>query len=161
MTTLRWSFSWILQLLFHDLQDLHGANLDTDAACDALGNGVLLLLDHNLHGADLNTLAAGNAQLLVDHVNAGLCILGDGTVLTDLHALAALNADIGLCSIALGNDLDAAQIRIKFLIESVGTCTDALQACHALLILLNSELLHNRELSFYIYDDGNIIHSNF
>ena len=142
-------------LLFDDLQDLHGAGLDTDAAGDALGSSVLH--DHDLHGADLDTLATGDALLLVDHVHTGLGVLSDSLMLTDLHALAALNADVGLCSIALGNDADAAQIFVKLLIESGGTGFDALQASHALCALFNSELLHKRTLLYrYIYID--IIH---
>ena len=129
-------------LLLDDLQDLHGAGLDTDAAGDALGSGILGLQNHDLHGADLNTLAAGNAQLLVNHVDTGLGILSDGTLLTDLCTLAALNAGHGLGTAALGNDLDAAEIGIKFLVESGGTCIDALQASHAFGTLLNHELLH-------------------
>ena len=151
MTTQRWPSFLNRKLLFDDLQNLHGASLDTDAAGDALGNRILLLLNHDLHGADLNALAARNTQLLVDHVHAGLGVLSDRTLLTVLSALAALDADIGLCSVALGDDLDAAQIRVKFLIESVGTCTNALQTCHALLILLNSELLHIEKSPLYIY----------
>ena len=137
-----------MQLLFHDLQDFHGASLDTDATSDALGGSALLCHNHNLHGADLNALAALDAQLLVDHVHAGLGVLSDSLMLTDLHALAALDADIGLGSIALGNDADAAQIFVELLIESFGASLNTLQASHTFRIFLNSELLHNRELSF-------------
>ena len=129
-------------LLFNDLQDLHGASLNADTAGDALGSGIAFLQDHDLHGANLNTLAAADALLLVDHVNAGLGILGDCLMLADLHALTALDADIGLCSIALGDDLDAGQIRIKLLVESFGTSLNALQTSHTLGTLFNSELLH-------------------
>ena len=38
---------------------------------------------HNLHGAGFHALAALDAQLLVDHVNAGLGVLGDGLVFTE------------------------------------------------------------------------------
>jgi hypothetical protein len=71
-------------------------------------------------------------------------------MLTDLHALAALDADHGLGSIALGNDLDAGVNGIGFLIECLRTGLNALQACHTFGIFLNSELLHNQELSFVI-----------
>jgi len=139
----------MLELLLHDLQDFHGAGLDTNAAGDALGNGVTFFMDHDLHGADLNALAAANAQLLIDHVHAGLGILGDGTVLTSLHALAALDADIGLgTAILAGNDLNAGIVRMELLIKGFGASLNALQAGHALYIFLNSELLHNREFSF-------------
>ena len=135
-----------IQLLFHDLQNFHGAGLDTDAAGDALGSGTLLGHDHDLHGADFHALAAGNALLLVDHVNTGLGILGDGLVFTDLHALAALDADIGLGSAVLVHDLDAAEGDIIYLIKSFGAGLDALQAGHAFCALFNSELLHKRTL---------------
>ena len=104
-----------------------------------------------MHGAGFHALAAADTLLLVDHVHAGLGVLGDGLVLTGSHALAALDAGLGLGTGTLGNDLDAGQILIKFLIESLGAGADALQTCHALYIFLNSELLHNRELSF-IFD---------
>jgi len=133
-------------LLLHDLQDLHGACLDADAAGDALGNGVLVLLDHDLHGADLDTLAAADALLLVDHVDTGLGVLGDGLMLTDLHALTALDADHGLGAGALCGDLDAGQILVKVLIESNGAGPDTLEASHTLGILLNREFLHSMYL---------------
>ena len=131
-----------MYLLFYDLQHFHGAGLDTDAAGDALGSGVLQA--HDLHGADLHALAAADALLLVDHVHAGLGVLGDGLVLAGAHALAALDANVGLGSIALSNDLDAGQVGIKFLIESLGAGLDALQAGHTFSGFINSELLHNR-----------------
>ena len=141
-------------LLFDDLQDFHGASLDTDTASNALGSGILGLQDHDLQGADLDALAAGDALLLVDHVNAGLGVLGDGLVFTDLHALAALDADIGLSSTVLLNDVDAAQSHIVNLVESLGTGLDTLQASHAFCAFYNSELLHKRTLlySLFIYD---------
>ena len=124
-------------LLFHDLQDFHGAGLDTDAAGDALGNGALGLQHHDLHGANLNALAAADAGLLIDHVHAGLLVLGDGTVLADLSALTALDADIGLCTGALGHNLNAAQIGVEFLIKSSRAGTDTFQAGHALGTFFN------------------------
>ena len=139
-----------MQLLLHDLQDLHGASLDTDATGDALGSGSLGLLNHDLHGADLHALAAGNALLLIDHVDAGLGVLSNSLMLTDLHALTALNADIGLGSVALCHDLNAGQIGIKLLVESLGASLNALQASHAFGIFLNSELLHGKEFSFIL-----------
>ena len=137
-----------MRLLFHDLQDLHGAGLDTDATGDALGSGILGLEDHDLGGADLDTLAAGYALLLVDHVHAGLGVLGDCLVFTNLGALATLDANHGLCAGALCNDLDAGQIRVEFFIERSGASLNTLQASHTFRIFLNSELLHGREISF-------------
>ena len=88
-------------LLLNDLQDFHGAGLDTDATGDALGHRVALLVDHDLHGADLHALAAADAELLVDHVHTGLGILGDGTGFAHLSALTALNTGHWLCSAVL------------------------------------------------------------
>ena len=135
---------FLQSLLLDDFQNFHGAGLDTDAAGDALGNGVAFLLNHDLGGADFLALAAAGAELLIDHVHAGLGVLGDGTVLADLHALAALNADHRLCAGALGDNLDAGQIGIKLLVERLGASLDTLQAGHALSIFIDSELLHNR-----------------
>ena len=135
-------------LLLHNLQDLHGTGLDTDAAGDALGGGTLGLHDHDLHGAGLDALAAADALLLVDHVHTGLGVLGDCLVLTGAHALAALDTDIGLGTVALGNDLNAAEGHIIFLIEGFRTGLDTLQAGHAFGILLNSKFLHKKGHSF-------------
>ena len=133
-------------LLFDDLQDLHGASLCADAAGNALGSRALALHDHNLHGACLDTLAAADTQLLVDHVNTGLGVLSDGTMLTGSHALAALDAGIGLCAGTLCNDLDAGQIGIEFLVESGGASLNTLQASHTFSTLIDNELLHNEIL---------------
>ena len=135
-----------MKLLFDDLQDLHGASLCADAAGNALGSRTLSLHDHNLHGAGLDTLATTNTQLLVDHVDAGLGILSDSAVLTGSHALAALDAGIGLCASTLCNDLDAGQIGIKFLVESGGASLNTLQASHTFSVLIDNELLHNEIL---------------
>jgi hypothetical protein len=139
---------YVGKLLLHDLQNLHGACLDADTAGDALGSGILGLQDHDLHGAGLDTLAAADALLLVDHVDAGLGILGDGFMLTGLHALAALDAGHRLGSVALRNDLNAGQIGIEFLVECLGASLNALQASHALGVFLNSQLFHNGGFSF-------------
>ena len=136
-------------LLFDDLQDFHGAGLDADAAGDALGSGALFGQDHDLHGAGFDTLAAADTLLLVDHVNAGLGILGDSLMLTGLHALAALDADHGLGSVALSGDLDAGQIGVKLLVECLGASLNTLQAGHTFGILLNSQLFHNGGFSFF------------
>jgi hypothetical protein len=140
------------KLLLDNFQNFHGASLGADAAGDALGNGIAFLMYHDLHGADLNTLAALHAQLLVDHVDTSLLVLGDCTVLTGLHALAALNADGGLGITVLGNtDLNGAEGHVKFLVECFGTSLNALQASHALSVFLNSELLHIKNpLCFFV-----------
>ena len=139
------------ELLFDDLQDFHGAGLDANTAGDALGNRIICLVNHDLGGADFDALAAGNALLLVDHVNTGLGILSDCLVFTDLLALAALDADAGLCFVALSQNADAGQILVKFLIECLGASLNALQTGHTGLIFLNGELLHDRNLLLFYY----------
>ena len=132
-----------MQLLFDDFQYFHGADLDTDAAGDALRNGIAFLMYHDLHGADLDALAAADTVLLADHVNTGLGVLGNGIMLASLHALTTLDADIGLCAGALSNDLQAGIVLMEFLVESLGASANTLQASHTFHIFLNSELLHN------------------
>ena len=114
------------KLLFHDLQHFHGTCLDTNTTGNTFGGGTLCRSNHNLHGASLNALAAGGTQLLIDHIYTGLGVLGNGTYLTDLGALAALNAGHRLGATALGNDLNAGKIRIKGLIKGNRAGTDAL-----------------------------------
>ena len=135
-----------MKLLFDDLQDLHGACLCADTAGNALGCRTLSLHDHNLHGAGLDTLAAADTQLLVDHVNAGLGVLSDGAMLTGSHALATLNAGVGLCAGTLCNDLNAGQIGVEFLVESGGASLNTLQASHTFSVLIDNELLHSKIL---------------
>ena len=143
---------FVIELLFDDLQDLHGTSLDTDAAGDALGGGILGLQDHNLHGAGLDALTATDALLLVDHVNASLRVLSNGFMLTDLCALATLDTGHRLCTGALCHDLNAGQILVEFLIKGSGTSVHTLQTCHALCVLFNHEFLHNKGYSFsYVF----------
>ena len=139
-------------LLFHNLQNFHGAGLDANAAGDALGNRVLRLMYHDLHGTDLDALAAADTGLLVDHVNTGLGILGDGIMLAGSHALAALNARIGLCAGSLRDNPDAAQILMKFLIKCLGTCPDTFQTGHALRVFFNREFFHDKTNSFMYFE---------
>ena len=135
---------YVALLLLDDLQDLHGASLDTDATCDTLGGRTVFGSYHDLHGANLNALAARGAELLVDHVDTGLGVLGNRTSLTDLCALAALNADHRLSLALLLHNLDAGQVLMELLIESGGTCVNTLQTCHALSALFNCKLLHSK-----------------
>ena len=146
-------------LLFDDLQDVHGASLDTDATGDALGSRILGLEDHDLSGADLNALATGNTLLLVDHVHAGLGILSDSLMLTDLSALTALNADHRLGASALSDDLDAGQVRMELFIECIRAGLDTLQTSHTLCTFFNNELLHMNEIPFISLCDDFIIHT--
>ena len=140
-----------MYLLLDDLQNFHGASLDTDAAGDALGDGIAFLVNHDLHGAHGNTGAAADTELLVDHVHTGLGILGDSAMLTSLHALTALDAGIDLgCAVLTLNDLDCGIIGTGLLIESLSTGLHALQTCHTFHVLLCNELLH-RKISFIIY----------
>ena len=85
---------------------------------------------HDLHGADLDALAAADTVLLADHVNAGLGVLSNGIMLASLHALTALNADIGLSAGALSNDLQAGIVLMEFLVECLRAGGDALQTGH-------------------------------
>ena len=135
-------------LLFNDLQNLHGASLDTNAAGDALGSGALGLQNHNLHGASLDAGATADAELLIDHVHAGLGVLTNGAVLAGFHTLAALDAHIRLSRVTLGNDADAAQVLVEVLVKGLGTGLHTLQACHTFGIFLNNQLLHKKERSF-------------
>ena len=144
-------------LLLDDFQNLHGASLHADAASDALRCGIFRLQHHDLQGANLHALAAADALLLVNHVHAGLGILGNGLSLAYLHALAALNASHGLGGISLRNDADTAQILVKFLVKRLGAGLNALQAGHALSILLNSKLFHGNTPLVFISDT--IIHA--
>ena len=137
-------------LLFDDLQDLHGTSLDTDATGDALGGGIAFLQDHDLGGANFDTLAAADTLLLVDHVDTGLGVLSDCLSLTDLSALAALNTGHGLSTSALSHDLDAGQIGMEFLIKGFGASANALQASHTFYIFLNGKLLHLIKIPFSI-----------
>ena len=139
----------MLKLLLDDLQDFHGASLDADAAGDALGGRIAFLQNHNLHGANLHTLTARNALLLVDHVNTGLGILGNCLMFANLHALTALNADIGLCSIALCYNTDAGQVLIELLVKCFGAGLNTLQTGHAGFIFLNGELLHPTSVNIF------------
>ena len=143
-------------LLFNDLQDLHRTCLNADATSNTLGSSTTFRSNHDLHGANLNTLTAGGAQLLVDHVNASLRILSDGTGLTNLSTLTALDAGHRLCAATLCNNTNAGKILIEFFVESVGASTDTLQTSHALYALLNGQLLHNGKsflilLSYLLY----------
>jgi len=87
------------------------------------------------------TLAAANAELLVDGVNT-LCILGDGTGFTNSGALAALHANHGLCLTLEIYDLNAGLVGIELFVESIGTGTNTFQTCHALGAFFNSQFFH-------------------
>ena len=125
------------ELLFHNLQNFHGAGLDANAAGNALRDRVFGLMHHHLGGAYLDALAAADTELFINHIYAGLGILRDRAMFAGFHALSALDAHIGSCVGSLGNNLDAAVILVKFLIESLGAGSDAFQASHALGILFD------------------------
>ena len=137
-------------LLLDDLQDLHGAGHDADAAGDALGSGGIVVLDDQAEGAGLGAFAAAGAQLLADHVNAGLGILGDGTVGAGLGAQTALGADLGLGGALALHDLDAGLGDIVLLVECLRASLDTLQAGHALGALLDGQLLHKIDLLYRV-----------
>lgn len=106
-------------------------------------------MHHNLHGTGSHTGAALDTLLLIDHVNAGLGILSNGLMLACLHALAALDAYIGLgTAVSLANNLQAGQILMEFLVEGFGAGTDAGQTCHTLNVLFHRQLFHNNYLLF-------------
>jgi hypothetical protein len=141
---------YVESLLFHDLQQLHGTSLDTDAAGDALGGRTFGGSDHNLHGADFHALAARGAQLLADHVHAGLGVLSDCTSLADLGTLTALDAGHGLSLTGLLHDLDAGQILVELLVEGSGAGVYALQTSHTLDALFNAKLFHKMISPYHI-----------
>ena len=131
-------------LLLNNFENFHGASLDTDATSDALGCGILGFQDHDLHGANLYALATADTVLFVDHVHAGLGVLGDGIMLTSFHALAALDTDHGLrAAVFTRNNLDTGIVGVELLVESLGASIYTCQAGHTLNIFLYSELLHN------------------
>ena len=129
-------------LLLNDLQKLHGACLNANAAGDTLAGRTFSGGNHNLHGAYLCALAAGGAKLLVDHVHTGLGVLRNSTGLANLHALATLDASHGLSLVSFRYNTDAGKIFIKLFVESRGTCANAFQAGHTLNILLYGKSLH-------------------
>jgi hypothetical protein len=64
-----------------------------------------------MSGANFDALAASHALFLVDHVDTGLLVLGNGLSLADLHALAALDADVDLGLVVLaGGDADVCHV---------------------------------------------------
>ena len=116
---------------FNNFQHVHRAGLDADTAGDALGSsGHLGLVHQNTEGSGSLALAAADAELLVDHIDAGLRILRDGTLFASLGALAALDAGHGANLTGTLNDLDTGLIRMELLMEGDGTSTHALQAGH-------------------------------
>lgn len=139
-----------MKLFFHNLQHFHGARLNADPAGDALGNGIFRLMYHNLHGTNLNTFSAADAVFLIDHINAGLGVLGNGLMLTSFHALTALDTGLRLGTASLGDDLNGGIVGVEFLIKGLGAGANALQASHAFHIFLNSESLHNETTLLYV-----------
>ena len=131
-----------MKLLLDDLQDLHRAGLDADAAGDALGSRGVLVLDDQAEGAGLGALSAAGAELLADHVNAGLGVLGDGTVGAGLGAQTALGADLGLGNALALHDLDAGLGDIILLVESGGAGIHTGQAGHALNAFIDFQFFH-------------------
>ena len=132
----------LCNLLFDDFQNFHGASLDANTAGDALGsNGRVFSLNHNMEGAGFYALAAANAELLVDDIDA-LCVLGDSTGFAGSSTLAALDANHGLRHALTVYDLDAGLILMKLLVESGRAGSDALQAGHAGRTFFNSQFFH-------------------
>ena len=128
-------------LTTRDSQNVPRAGFYADAAGNALGylfGGV----DHDLHRAGLGALAAAHAELLVDHVHA-LGVLGDGALLADLGALAALGTclDVDDAGI-LQPHADAGLFLVVHLIISGGAGVHALVARVALGRVLDLDLFH-------------------
>ena len=127
---------------FDNFQDFHGTCLGADAAGNALGGGGgRLCLDHQAEGTSFRIFAAADAKLLVDHINA-LGVLGDGAMLAGSCTFAALHTGHGFCRALAVHNLDAGLARIKFLIEGVGTGTDAFQTGHAGCAFFYGEFFH-------------------
>ena len=135
------------KLLLDDLQQIHRAGLGADAAGDALGGGVAE--GHHLHGTDFDALAAGGAELFVNHVNAGFGVLGDGVVGTGAGALAALYAGLDLRLAVVVHDADAALVLVKHLVEGFGTRSHTGQTRHTGYALLDGYLFHGVHLHIY------------
>ena len=138
-----------MYLLLLNGQDAHGAGPGTKAAGDALGGGAGSRgKDHDMHGAGLHTFAAGGALGLVDHVHA-LGVLGDSALRAGAGALAAHDAvvDLGL-AVRLGDNADAAQVRIKGLVKRLGAGTHTAQACLAGILFADNQFFHMRKASY-------------
>jgi len=132
----------IFALLLFNFQNAHRTSLGANAAGNALGNGILLLMYHHLGGANFHALAAADAELLVDHINTGLGVLCDSTVFTDLHTFAALNAGHRLGRAVLFHDTNAGIVLVEFLIKSYRASTYAFQASHTRCIFFYYKFLH-------------------
>lgn len=131
------------------LKNFHGALANALAAGNALGD-LVADLNHDLEGTCSHALAAADAKLLIDHVNA-LGILGDGILLAGLSALAALRAGLDHdAAILLISDTDAGLILVELLIEHGGAGDHTLETCIALGMISYLNLLHYGETSVVI-----------
>ena len=128
-----------VNLAFDDFQNIHGASFYAETAGDALSSGVFV--NNDLEGADFCTLAAANAELFVDNINA-LSVLLDCACFTNLSALTALDAYHVLGFAVLFDNLDSGLIGIKYLIVSFGTRTDASEASHASCFFVYFQFFH-------------------
>lgn len=137
-------------ILFLDqLENVHGTLANALAAGDALGD-LVANLNHDLEGTCSYALAAADAELLIDHVNA-LGVLGDSVLLASLSALAALRASLNHdAAVLLVADADAGLILVKLLVESGGAGDHALETGIALGMISYLYLLHYGETSVVI-----------
>jgi len=94
-----------------------------------------------MEGAGLDALAAANAQLLVDNINA-LGILGNSTGFAGSSALTTLDTNHGLGLALQINDLDTGLVGMELFVKSLGASLNAFQTCHALSALFDSQFLH-------------------
>jgi len=98
--------------------------------------------DHDVHRALADAFTAGNAQGLVDHVDA-LRILGNGVLRADACAFAALDAgEILELSVAEILEMNAGVIRIVLFIECQSTCPLAAFTSRAIVLIDYCKLLH-------------------
>jgi hypothetical protein len=131
-----------LGVLF-DVQNSLRTGFNANPAGNTLaGIGFVRRFDHHMEGTFLNTFAAVDTELLVDHVHA-LGILGDSPGIADLGTLAALDTggEFDFFGIAGSQNVYAGQILclgVFTLVEGLGTGVLTGQAEHTALRILNS-----------------------
>ena len=97
---------------------------------------------HDMHRALADAFAAGNAEILVDHVDA-LRVLCDGMLRADARAFSALDAGKVLeLSVAQILKMYAGILRIRLLIKSLSTGYLAGFTSGAVVLIYDDKLLH-------------------
>ena len=127
----------------NDLQHLHGTCFGAQTAGNALGSkfGSFGQPD-DLHGADLDALAAGLAEFLVDHIYA-LGVLGNGVFRAVSGTFAALDAYEGGGGAALHGDAQKSPVGVHDLVIDLGAGGRAGQAGHTFDAFFNGQFLHD------------------